>query len=178
MSRQDKLNPPILIRGSDEPAADELRLEIDLRLTLDEIANGISQVLQDHARRQPTKKALTRLACRIYDARRTRDRMLNGQLFGEPAWDTLLALYCLPARGEMLHTTALAYAANVGPTTGLRWQRLLMAEGLIERGPKELSPRRQFVRLTQTGRSMLEAYLTRLYFSTTAVPPFPDRAGG
>jgi DNA-binding MarR family transcriptional regulator len=178
MSRQDKLNPPIPVRGSSEPGADDLRLEIDLRLTLDEIADAVSQVLRDHAHRQPTKKELVRLACRIYDARRARDRMLDSQLFGEPAWDTLLALYCLPARGEMLHTTALTYAANVSLTTGLRWQRLLTAKGLIERGPKELPRRRQFVRLTETGRSMLETYLTRLYHCTTTAPPFPERAGG
>jgi DNA-binding MarR family transcriptional regulator len=90
----------------------------------------------------------------------------------------LLALYCLPSRGEMLRPTALSHAAAVAEATGIRWQRILTAEGLIERGPQQLPSRRQFVRLTQNGRSLMDRYLTRLFFCKTPIPPHPDRAGG
>jgi hypothetical protein len=58
---------------------------------------------------------------------------MGTKLFGEPGWDIMLALYCLPARGERLAVTALAFAAAASQTTALRWQAILQDEGLIER---------------------------------------------
>jgi DNA-binding MarR family transcriptional regulator len=89
--------------------------------------------------------------------------MLDQSLFGEPAWDMLLALYCLPTRGERLGITALALASGVPATTALRWQALLMNEGMIERILDENDARRSFVRLSDKGRSLLEDYLLWLY---------------
>jgi DNA-binding MarR family transcriptional regulator len=178
MSRQDQLNPPTFDRDSIEPTADETRLEIDLRLKLDEVCGMEADLLRARACRQPSRRELCQLACSIYDARRTRDRLLDSTLFGEPGWDTLLALYVLPARGEMLRATALAHAANVPTTTGFRWQQLLVNEGLVERGPSELPPRRRFFRLTDKGRTLLEHYLSRLFYHAVPIAPFPERAGG
>jgi len=178
VSREDQLSRPATDRAESNPAADDIRLQIDVRMTLDEVASVEAELLRRGRPDQPTRGQLTQLAGKIYDARRTRDRILSTHLFGEPAWDMLLALYCLPSRGEMLRPTALSYAAAVPPTTGLRWQELLTREGLIERGPAELPSRRQFVRLTDKGRLLMEQYLTRLFFCKTPVPPHPDRAGG
>jgi len=126
----------------------------------------------------PTVSQLVHLACRLYDARRTRERLLGEDLFGEPAWDILLACYCLPARGEPATVIALAHAANVPPTTGHRWQRILMKRGLIERGGKCSDGRRQLVHLSPEGRRLLENYLARLFCGSTPPPPFPEYAGG
>ena len=104
--------------------------------------------------------------------------MLNSQLFGEPAWDLLLALYCLPARGYILRVTALSYAADLPETTGHRWQATLIKEGLIERGPVGVPPSKHSVRLTPKGRTLLENYLIRLFYVSTPTPPHPERAGG
>jgi DNA-binding MarR family transcriptional regulator len=104
--------------------------------------------------------------------------MFNGHLFGEPAWDMLLALYCLPARGEILAVTSLSYAADTAESTGHRWQATLMNEGLIEKGPDILHGTRQLVRLSPKGRTLLENYLTRLFYVSTPAPPHPDLAGG
>jgi len=160
----------------DDP--DDLHLHIDLRLELDQIADLHAEQLRLKSRRAPTRKELVRLACRIYDARRTRDRMFDRELFGEPAWDMLLALYCLPARGERLGVTSLSHAANVAQATGHRWQIILTEHELIERGPKELDARRQLLRLTEKGRKLLENYLTRLFYCDTPAPPHPEAAGG
>ncbi len=103
--------------------------------------------------------------------------MLDRQLFGEPAWDMLLALYCLPARGERLTITALTLAADTPQTTGHRWQTILTEEGLIERGPLELDARKQFVRLTEKGRRLLDDYLTSLFYCDTPAPPYPEAVG-
>lgn len=177
MSRQETLkSSEALVTRMDDP--EDLHLHIDLRLELDQIADLHAEQLRSKSRRPPTRKELVRLACRIYDARRARDRMFDRKLFGEPAWDMLLALYCLPARGERLGVTALTLAANVAQATGHRWQIILTKEGLIERGPAELDARRQLLRLTEKGRKLLENYLTRLFYCDTPVPPYPEAAGG
>lgn len=90
--------------------------------------------------------------------------MFNDDLFGEPGWDMLLALYGLPNRGIILGVTSLSHAANVPPTTGLRWQKLLLSEGLIERGPPVNDSRLMLLRLSDKGRMLMEKYLIRLFY--------------
>ena len=92
-----------------------------------------------------------------------REKMLDRKLFGEPGWDMLLALYCLPTRGEKLGITALSLASAGSQTTALRWQSILMEDGLIERHEDQADGRRSFVQLTDRGRNLLEDYLLRLH---------------
>jgi DNA-binding MarR family transcriptional regulator len=75
----------------------------------------------------------------------------------------LLALYCLPTKGEQLTITSLSLAAGVAQTTGHRWQAILLDRGLIERDADHADGRRYYVRLTNNGRDLLERYLTRLF---------------
>lgn len=178
MSRESQISKTRIGRNIAEFRQDEVGFELDVRLRLDDAAQAEAERLLAESRRTPTRRELCRLACRIYDARRARDKMLDQKLFGEPAWDMLLALYCLPARGELLSVTALGHAANVPLSTGHRWQQILMVNGLIERGPQGVDARRQLVRLTHFGREMLEQYLTRLFYCDTPAPPFPEDAGG
>lgn len=178
MSREEHLKAVDGRGDPDHARPEELRLQLDVRLRLDEVAEIEAERLRASARRAPTRRELCHLACRIYDARRTRDKMMNRKLFGEPAWDMLLALYCLPARGELLTITGLTHAAEASGTTGHRWQQVLTDEDLIERGPEGLDKRKQFVRLTRKGRDLLEGYLTRLYYYDVPAPRYPDIAGG
>jgi DNA-binding MarR family transcriptional regulator len=178
VSRESRFGPSEGEFSQGEQTLDDLRLQISVRLRLEEVVEQTAEILRDEVTARPTARELSQLACRIYDARRARDKVLDRKLFGEPAWDILLALYCLPARGEMLGISSLAHCADVPATTGLRWEKVLRDEGLIERGPHVSDKRRQLVRLTGKGRSLLESYLTRLYCSTTPVPKHPDRAGG
>ncbi|MGZ2412302.1 DNA-binding MarR family transcriptional regulator [Sphingomonas sp. F9_3S_D5_B_2] len=179
MSRQDKLKPPQIEDGPPERPVDDDRLQIDLRLNLDEVAAAEEEQLRSNARRRPTRKELIRLACKMYDARRARDRLIGSKLFGEPAWDMLLALYCLPSRGELMSVSGLSCAAdNIPGTSGLRWQKILLHEGLVQRGPDGTDLRRQFVRLTPKGRSLLERYLIRLFYCDAPVPPEIKSASG
>ena len=164
MSRQDKLDPPRIKKPRANFRADDDRLQIDLRLGLDEVAAAEEARLRKTPRRRPSRRELSELALKLYDARRGRDRMFNDDLFGEPGWDMLLALYGLPNRGILLGVTSLSHAANVPPTTGLRWQKLLLDEGLIERGPDVRDCRQQLLRLTDKGRMMMEKYLLRLFY--------------
>lgn len=170
MSHQGKIEE--LRGGSDGPLtrdvpSDDLRLQINLRLHLDEVAEVEASRLRQQCRRGPTRSELRQMATRIYEARRTRAKVFEQQIFGEPAWDMLLALYFMPARGEFLTVSGLCYAAEVALSTGLRWQETLTQDGLIERGPQGIDKRKQFMRLTLEGRSLMDAYLTRLYYCET-----------
>jgi DNA-binding MarR family transcriptional regulator len=141
---------------------------IDLRLGLSQVAEAEASRLRESPARRPTRSQLARLAYEIHLARMRRDRLFNEELFGEPAWDILLCLYALPARGEMLTVTSLSLAANVAPTTGIRWQQTLELEGLIKRGPHILDQRLRLVGLTQRGRLLMDEYLTHLFHSRGA----------
>jgi DNA-binding MarR family transcriptional regulator len=174
VSRQDKLDPPKIANGPSEQPIDDDQLHVDLRLGLDEVAAAEVEHLRRNPRRRPTRSELIRLATKLYDARRSRDRMFQDKLFGEPGWDMLLALYCLPSRGIMLGVMSLGHAANVPPTTGLRWQKLLEGRGLIERGPHVSDSRQQLVRLTEKGKSVMSRYLIRLFYCEGPAGADPD----
>ena len=170
MSRHDKLRLPAAIQAP-PGADDDIMLEVNLRLRLDEVADLEAGLLRISARREPTQKELRRLARKIYEARRLRDRMMNDEkLFGEPAWDMLLALYYLPASGHMLTVSGLCCCAGVPQSTAFRWQNMLLTGGLIERGPHQTDGRMQFVRLTERGRQLLDQYLTRLFHCEKPAP--------
>jgi DNA-binding MarR family transcriptional regulator len=169
MSRQDKLTPQAAAQGPEGPD-DDFMMEVNLRLRLDEAVDLEAELLRIRARRQPSQKELRRLARKIYDARRLRDRLLDKELFGEPAWDMLLALYHLPALGHMLTTTGLCCCCPAPPTTALRWVNTLVAQRLIERGPHLKDGRMHLVRLTDEGRALLDQYLARLLHYERAAP--------
>ena len=103
------------------------------------------------------------IAWKIYEARRTRYRMLDRDLLGEPAWDMLLALYCLPERGERLSVSSLSLAAELPQSTGHRWQFILAQRDLIDQVADPSDWRRQFIELSNKGRDLLESYLTQLF---------------
>jgi DNA-binding MarR family transcriptional regulator len=122
-----------------------------------------ARLRRERERRPPTKSELCCLADELYEARRMRDRMLDQELFGEPAWDMLLALYCMPNRGICLGVTSLSHAARVPEATGSRCQKVLLERGLIRRGPHVHDARQQLVGLTDKGRQLLEKYLIRIF---------------
>jgi DNA-binding MarR family transcriptional regulator len=159
LSYVESIKPPS-IETSVRHDENDVHVQINLRLGGDLASLSNDRLTSPVA---PTRDQLNSLALKIYEARRSRYRMLDRDLFGEPAWDMLLALYCLPARGERLSITALSLAADLPQTTGHRWQLVLLERSLVEHIPDELDGRRQFVRLSDNGRELLESYLTRLF---------------
>ena len=181
VSREERLKAVATQIVADDPSEsspDDLHLQVNLRLHLDEVAEVEAARLRLDARRPPSRHELRRLASQIYEARRTRAKVFDHQIFGEPAWDMLLALCFLPAQGKILTVTGLSHCACVPESTGLRWQTVLTKEGLIERGPTGTDQRKQFMRLTQNGRALMEAYLTRLYYCDNSPPPAPNAVTG
>lgn len=114
------------------------------------------------------REELTRLACRIYDSRRLRMRFFENNLFGEPVWDMLLALYCLPSRNFHPSVTGLCHVANVAATTGLRWCGVMEQKGLIDRAADPLDARRAHVVLSARGADLMGAYLSTIYHKFTS----------
>ena len=82
---------------------------------------------QGAARRLADAIGVERL--RVERARRERDEVLSGDLFADPAWDMLLALYEIAISDRKITVTELCNASRVPQTTALRW-----TEALIERG--------------------------------------------
>jgi DNA-binding MarR family transcriptional regulator len=174
VSSQDKLNPPEIDPVPPELPEDDDRLQLDLRLGLDEVAAAEEKQLRREPRRRLGRGQLISLADKLYEARRSRDKVFSNALFGEPAWDMLLALYAYPTRGILLGVTSLSYAADCPPATGARWQKVLEEEGLIRRGPRVSDSRVQLVGLTDKGRHLMEKYLTRLYYCQSQDAPEID----
>ncbi|MBX9730212.1 MAG: MarR family transcriptional regulator, partial [Sphingomonas sp.] len=75
------------------------------------------------------------VAAAAYQARRMRDASFGADsvLFGEPAWDILLALYSARADGQELSISTACAAAKVPNTTALRHLGNLEARGMIVR---------------------------------------------
>lgn len=159
MSRQDEFYRPKVDAGRSAPRPRKSGCK-STPGSDDEVTGVEAERLRSVARRQPTKRELWHLALSIYNSRRARERILAQHLFGEPAWDILLTLYCLPIRGELLSVTSLAYAASTAPSTSLRWQAILTREGLVERG----SGGEAALRLSPYGRGLLDEYFEQLFY--------------
>jgi DNA-binding MarR family transcriptional regulator len=148
MAQREKYEPP-----EDRQLADVDRLSV-MRLV----------ETRPDVREQLPRDKLIDLAARIYDTRRTRSRYFHNNLFGEPVWDMLLALFCLPtARWRKMSVGGLSEAAGQPLTTSLRWLKVMEQKGLVERSPDPLDARRIFLVLTEKGDRLMCDYLTSIY---------------
>lgn len=106
--------------------------------------------------------AKTRLVQEILKSRRRRDAVFGAGLFGEPAWDLLLALY-LAQHQQRRVTISDACRASASPqTTGLRWIGLLEEQGWVVRACDPLDGRRNWVTLTNRASAAMHSYLEQL----------------
>lgn len=99
----------------------------------------------------------------LLESRRRRDQAFNPGLFGDPAWDLLLAVYVCEAEGRMLTAEALCDASGIGAMSVVRWASLLLATGLLE---PEITVAadimRTPLRLSSEGHRRFELYLAEL----------------
>lgn len=162
MSKRHTIEPP------SEPQGERYEVYIDRddgelqHLTLARLID-LAQAPQEDIPREK----LIGLACRIYDTRRARARFFNNSLLGEPVWDMMLALYCLPSRSESLSVTGLCHAAGVPLTTGVRWAQLMEQKELIMRKRDPRDGRRAHLSLTGKGEELMSTYLASIYHRLT-----------
>jgi len=125
--------------------------------------NGLNYVpvqAEGGVERCPMQRARARASAeRLYAERRRRDALFPDSLFGEPAWDLLLALFTAREKGQDIILANAYHAARVSDTTGRRLLDQLEREGLISRRRAPGSRKTRLVELTQDGVERLTDYL-------------------
>jgi DNA-binding MarR family transcriptional regulator len=110
--------------------------------------------------RARTRSELAKRAVAAFKARQLRNRFFAATMFGEPAWDMLLALYLAEDSGRPVTVSGLADWSGYPPTTALRWLQLLEGECLVRRSPSPNDKRMSFVELTPSGRKALDEFFS------------------
>ncbi len=105
---------------------------------------------------------VTKIAKALYRARRQRERYFGAlaDAFSEPAWDLMLDLFIAQREGRRVSVTSAAIAANVPPTTALRWIAHLEEQGILSREPDASDRRRTWLRLEEVTYRQMELYVT------------------
>ena len=106
--------------------------------------------------------ALRAVAERLYSERRRRDAQFPPGLFGEPAWDLLLALFMAQEDGREFDLTEAYAAAKVDPREGPALIDKLAAAGLVLRSRAQRDKRCTSVVLTDHGVDRMSDYLMDL----------------
>jgi DNA-binding MarR family transcriptional regulator len=136
----------------------KLLLQADLETSVGNELEGSVRPIGDTSR-----AALTARAREEFGNRRRRTTIFEHSMFGEPAWDMLLALYILDESGQRQTTGALMQFAGAPVTTARRWLDYLVENGFARRSHHPTDQRVMFVGLTEKGRNALD-----LYYSETA----------
>lgn len=101
-----------------------------------------------------------RIARTILAERRRRASFFDPTIFGEPAWDILLALYGDERTHGRQTIGQLVRWVPVPQTTALRWITNLERHGLLVRKPHPTDLRTVFIELSERGRALLSDYLS------------------
>ena len=109
----------------------------------------------DEARSRENLLATARFSL---EARQGRVEHFSPAMFGEPAWDLLLALYVTQADTPAPAVSSLAKTAGIAITTAFRWIDYLEEKRLIERERSSDDGRALTVALSDDGRARLESY--------------------
>ena len=104
----------------------------------------------------------TATARRLLGERSMRRRFVSEDLFHEPAWDMLLALYLAHHENRVMNVKTLVAATQAPVTTSQRWIDHLGKLGLITRVVDPADRRRLEVSLSETGLQAMEAYLAAI----------------
>jgi DNA-binding MarR family transcriptional regulator len=123
-----------------------------LRETFTGLPSGGSQSLS------PDRKQLHSRALRELRSRRSREQYFDRYLFGEPAWEILLALYINEDVGARLTTSMLAEFVALPMSTVIRWLGALEQAALVGRDDHPTDRRKVFIRLLDQGRKALDTY--------------------
>jgi len=89
-----------------------------------------------------------------------RRKLFGPNLFGEPGWDILLALYVIDNVERRLSIAELTAITHVPLTTSLRWLAYLEEQDLVSRSAAPNDQRVVLVELTDDGRRAMESYLS------------------
>ena len=105
------------------------------------------------------RQALTAKARLILSRRLARQQYFHRDIFGEPAWEILLALYVIEYSGARFTISKLAECINAPLSTVVRWVKTLEEQLLVCRVNHPTDRRIIFVRLLDKGRTALDDYV-------------------
>jgi DNA-binding MarR family transcriptional regulator len=106
-----------------------------------------------------------KLVDRIIRAWRSRRDLPGSDLFSDPAWDMLLALFLAELKQHRVTTSQLIKATTVSNTSALRWLNALEQRGLIIRRRAPLDGRSFFVELTDSVSRALREWARSIAFA-------------
>jgi DNA-binding MarR family transcriptional regulator len=144
--------------------------EADSEIKSGRIAAPFDRALQTdltHSRqnRSPSLEALLALSDRICAARNRRPEFLAPELFSEPGWEMMIALFRADAAGHRMTVSSLCRASNGPDTTALRWLEKLTELGLVFRRKNPLDGRIVFIELEAAARNAIQSYLSEVWAS-------------
>jgi DNA-binding MarR family transcriptional regulator len=105
---------------------------------------------------------LRRRARALFNIRRRRAKIFGQSMFGEPAWDMLLALYVLEEYSDRHTVGRVMRYAGTPTTTGLRWLQYLVGKQLVIREEHPHDRRSALVRLSPKGQQLLNAFFSEV----------------
>jgi DNA-binding MarR family transcriptional regulator len=94
----------------------------------------------------------------ILRLRRSREPLLGRAMIGEPAYDLLLCLYVRSGQEET-SLSSLAKTAGIPYSSALRWIAYLADKGFLARAESKADGRATSVRLTASGRAVMDKLL-------------------
>ena len=109
----------------------------------------------------PEQDPLVAAAAKFRRLRQARANYLPPEIFGEPAFDILLALH-IEDDVQPVRIRMLVEAAGAAMTTTLRWVNALERERLVEREAQPSDRRTHMVRLSEHGRPKINDYFCKV----------------
>jgi len=107
---------------------------------------------------KPPPEALLERAESILRVRRSRERLFGRAMIGEPAFDLLLCLYLRSGQCEN-SLSSLAKRERIPYSSAMRWIGYLADKGLVARSESKSDRRATSVRLTPSGRELMDELL-------------------
>jgi DNA-binding MarR family transcriptional regulator len=102
------------------------------------------------------------VARRLLSERQARQDFFPAELFHEPAWDMLLALYVAGEERQVMNVKTLVATTSAPVTTSQRWIDHLHKLRLIDRIIDPIDRRRVEISLSDSGERAVIAYLDRV----------------
>jgi hypothetical protein len=93
----------------------------------------------------------------LYMGRRMRDRLFPRNVFSEPAWDILLALFLAPRSDNGIKIEPVLTECEIPRETGLRYVALLEQQGLVDAQPTAGGDAK-LVALSQVGMRLMKQF--------------------
>jgi DNA-binding MarR family transcriptional regulator len=161
-----------IISGPETKLVPDQLIDTQLANLQEQIDRLRERLLTPVSAKEPAEQfVLMSLVQEILRSRRRREKIFGGELFGEPAWDILLEVYCAELTQQKLSVSDACYASAVPHTTALRWVAKLEHDGWLRRMNDPFDGRRTWLLLTNDGSDKMRDFLVGLAIRPTATHP-------